>query len=760
MNFIIIVLSLFLSLIRTCFNQIYTQNCLTSTNGQCTQCSKGYNLNKGYCVLYCADNCSLCLTNYYCLQCLPGYYLSRNNSTCIKCSYPCNICRNNQYNNVCTNCNNLDWDGSSCSTTNTTQPNCLKNKTANCPVCGNLCKTCYLDTSKQNMCSECVDNAVFNSTNLTSCYCKPGYTAISNQCKSCKELYGRYCTSCNSTKCLSCFSRNGCVLFSEQNTCICDSKLESNYSKVNQINPITLLSNTSIKYFVPNSNCYAIDSSGNCVIKCTDVYDEKCLNCYDGGCIESFVGTTTYKTCPKLSYAPYSYYSCIKCTNYYSSCYDCSNSECLLCQVNGRIKQCPCKHENMYLSDGDLAIFNTSYYGYKFTCNDCYTQGAYCKNYVNLGKCSDFLPFCSKCNGSICSECQSGYYLDNDGSCKSCQKYDPMCTDCDSTSCLTCNNTTPNPNCIACNLYNCNDCKRYTFYSTVCQSCNDGYYIKNDVCASCSDFGNCVKCNTIGGCNLCKMGYKLDISYGTGRCNMLCNQIFDSCKNCDSRECLECESGYFIESLRGCLMCNSKYQLCDICDTEKCTGCSVNAEFDTDKKNCICSKNYFAFKNNCITLLYPILISVSLGLFIAIVTYCSIYYYKKSRIIREQEMSQNNRDEVNVHQPSAVVIDNNNIKNDNRANNLDEYKVELKRVPTKDIPDDELCQICVARRVEKILECYHLLCSSCLKEQIKRKYNNCPFCRRNINLNNAINFIKPITNKSSDLNEDKKEDRL
>ena len=233
-----IILANILIIIKLSLTQPNSQNCVSYLNGKCTKCYSGYNLVQGYCMLVCTANCSLCLSSNKCLQCIPGYYLSTSGNQCIKCSDPCTNCVLNQNTYVCTKCNNLDWDGSTCTATNKTQPYCLNNNSSLCPTCGNYCKTCFYNQLKQNICSSCVDNASFNNTKISSCGCNAGYTGIQNKCISCQDLFGKYCTSCNATNCLSCFSRNGCVLFSNQNVCLCDSKLTSKYNQIYQLNHV------------------------------------------------------------------------------------------------------------------------------------------------------------------------------------------------------------------------------------------------------------------------------------------------------------------------------------------------------------------------------------------------------------------------------------------------------------------------------------------------------------------------------------------
>ena len=54
--------------------------------------------------------------------------------------------------------------------------------------------------------------------------------------------------------------------------------------------------------------------------------------------------------------------------------------------------------------------------------------------------------------------------------------------------------------------------------------------------------------------------------------------------------------------------------------------------------------------------------------------------------------------------------------------------------------------------MNKILDCLHILCQECLNEEIKRKVNTCPFCRRIVNFNNALDYVKIEKNENLDLN--------
>ena len=734
-------------------------NCINLKKGVCNSCILGYTLNNGLCVLSCIRNCKLCLNNSICLKCIQGYYLQNNNQTCTQCPTPCNDCILTAENKLaCNKCNNMIWDGSTCFPSNRTQIPCLNNNSntsIKCPTCGNLCNTCLSNSNNITRCTSCVNNAIFDKYNYSNCICKNGYFNNNSKCIGCTDVYGSYCTSCDKNNCLSCYSRNDCVLFPEKNVCICGSKSITYSNKQYSINPLSITNNTELEYFVPDSTCYSIDIYGNCLFKCSDYHDEYCTACFNGSCIVSKSNNLPYTSCESQNYYNSTLRRCDKCTKLFPSCYDCSNNECLLCKIGNETKQCPCKNDQMYLSSNDLAILNKKYYGYNFNCIPCSSQ-LYCVNYQNLGLCSDHIPSCTNCLNGKCIQCKSGYFLNSNATCTSCTIFDKDCSVCDSNYCYTCSNSSVSIlttyQCKACGKTQCIYCSMISRNSDslYCNLCNNGFYPKNSICYNCADFGNCQLCN-LNGCKYCIPGFKLN-SF-SGLCTDSCSNSFNSCSNCTANYCTGCQSGYYLTDYNDCSLCSNIFPLCTICNYTNCQSCSLNSELNS-YGDCICNSYYFKYGNSCVSILFPIVISMGF-IIILIVIILSIYYYMRSKqsIVRNIESNHRIANAENNNNNDSVSENEANMNRQIKFSKNDgDMKSTLKRSLTKEIPEDELCQICFANKVNKILDCLHILCQKCLNEEIKRKVNTCPFCRRIVNFNNALDYVKIEKNENLDLN--------
>ncbi|EDR25918.1 protein serine/threonine kinase, putative [Entamoeba dispar SAW760] len=197
---------------------------------------------------------------------------------------------------------------------------------------------------------------------------------------------------------------------------------------------------------------------------------------------------------------------------------------------------------------------------------------------------------CIKCERNICTLCDDGFTLDNEGSCAQCLDY---CKICSSASILTCNSCFPNyylkdNSCIPCsNKSNCQTCSTN---SSECLVCEDGYYLNEGECLSCS-LKACKLCNSMTGeCSSCLPGYYLD----RDSCIECSNK--ENCKTCstDSNKCLVCEDGYYPNEGE-CLSCSSK-NCGDDCNTSDgtCTTCINNCY----PENGIC-KECSTLDSNC-----------------------------------------------------------------------------------------------------------------------------------------------------------------
>ncbi|WAR16691.1 PTPRF-like protein, partial [Mya arenaria] len=199
------------------------------------------------------------------------------------------------------------------------------------------------------------------------------------------------------------------------------------------------------------------------------------------------------------------------------------------------------------------------------------------------------------CDTNGCQSCQNGYF---GYTCKTrcavhctyCRKSDGYCNSCESGYYLK------NNRCYKCRTH-CFSCE-----STGCQSCQNGYYGHN--CQrSCA--ANCLSCrNSDGYCNFCKFGYYLK--------NSRCFNCETPCAFCESSRCQACFDGYWgsiCEHHCGhhCSSCNQSNGVCISCEDgywgSQCTTCGSQCKACNQSNGCLeCSVGYYGHtcdKYNC-----------------------------------------------------------------------------------------------------------------------------------------------------------------
>ena len=171
------------------------------------------------------------------------------------------------------------------------------------------------------------------------------------------------------------------------------------------------------------------------------------------------------------------------------------------------------------------------------------------KNYGQIG-CSggcdssryenDRFVYCNK------DECKEGFYYLK-GLCLSCDKGSPGCKTCNITEIVTDNGLQD--------------------YNYICQECLDKEY----------------KLDEFGTCQKCKMDHCLKCEFTDDYSN---------------KECLECESNYYLTSNKTCKHCENVY---NSNGNGYCTICSDNKTDLLSAKSCYCYNEYFLNENNTCT---------------------------------------------------------------------------------------------------------------------------------------------------------------
>lgn len=142
------------------------------------------------------------------------------------------------------------------------------------------------------------------------------------------------------------------------------------------------------------------------------------------------------------------------------------------------------------------------------------------------------IPHCIEYNNTLCTQCDTFYYVANDG--KECDQCSLPCLNCtiSASNCTACIPTyflTENT-CSKCSTF-CLECTS----ATSCSVCIPGYYLKNNQCLGCPK--GCAECDSTGLCELCKPGYTLS--------NGECSKCLANCVLCNSTTTCEfCELNY------------------------------------------------------------------------------------------------------------------------------------------------------------------------------------------------------------------------
>ena len=119
---------------------------------------------------------------------------------------------------------------------------------------------------------------------------------------------------------------------------------------------------------------------------------------------------------------------------------------------------------------------------------------------------ADFTAFCTDCNETACTQCQTGFVLGPESR-----------------------------SCVACNIGNCNNCVT----DGVCSECATSYTLAPGgvSCVLCT-VPNCISCTTENNCGTCQFPYVAE----NNEC-FLCN--ISNCERCSAdNECLICATGY------------------------------------------------------------------------------------------------------------------------------------------------------------------------------------------------------------------------
>ena len=197
-------------------------------------------------------------------------------------------------------------------------------------------------------------------------------------------------------------------------------------------------------------------------------------------------------------------------------------------------------------------------------CSWCYEYVLQCKEY-SLESCS-----CQECNFGQYGE--SGYYIDDYGTCSQCIDHCELCAN-----------------------------------STSCDFPTQGYFFNDltsevDLCAE--YLTACTICNQSDVCDECGLGYTIYES-------TTCQNCLPNCAVCAGASCGTCDTGYYVNEQSRCSQCMTGCDICD--DVATCTyqhegyyldggsslPCMTNCKTCSDNATCsVCYDYYFVNGSN------------------------------------------------------------------------------------------------------------------------------------------------------------------
>lgn len=585
----------------------HCDKCYSTNTSSCEECEVGAFLINGICVPICpsgnlsdidskkclpctVEKCDKCNPVDICLSCKDGEFLLDN--TCLdKCpkgtraiGLKCEKC-NVEFCSDCVasldTCEKCDDDKFKLSDTSCVK-DCpeqyytdLTSKT--CQLCPTSCQTCT-DT---HTCQSC-KNGYFLYENDCIETCPDGYVEVPDtkkcekcpaNCKECLALNTDICEECKSgfplqdtacaddcdvgrflneqknrcdtcpTTCISCTSADNCT------ECVAGLSL----------NDGECVDNCPELFAKVNGRCVPCQTSVNC-LKCDATQLDICIDCgnlilFEGRCIDS---------CP-AGYRRLNNNTCEKCID---NCKICSNE--LTCEE--------CINPFVLLTNGicDMKC-PEGYVSVEFKCEKCNDDNCLvCKSDKECTICQpDYFLKISDTIKSCVKNCGEGYYPE-DGKCKSCN--DLNCIDCtNSNNCFDCNN----------DLFLLNN-------SECVHTCPKGKTPVDDICVDCE--AGCERCSQeiVGVCFECKSPKVLfnqdcldqcpdrytELNSNPGNCD-LCTDNCLVCSNKDEKNCLVCETGYFIAPDNTCVIkCPEGFAAvegrCEACIVPECSNCDAS----------------------------------------------------------------------------------------------------------------------------------------------------------------------------------------
>ena len=529
---------------------------------KCIKCEPDYylNLSNNICYLRTQKNCDGFKENKdECENCQHGFYKDQNDSNiCKRTTFVQQCTQYSPTSNSCNTCDNTSYlNGNDCQTVAVLVSNCREYKAnQECESCedehfldnGN-CEpgsilNCKVYASETN-CTACNEGSYISSGNgcleySSDLFCKE-FEPDQDKCKSCNEKY-------QMTSEGKCERIENCEKFtSDFHGC---QECQADYFLSTSTNKCTERQNKTCKTFFTNldycETCTIheyLDSADSfrCKVRSldnqhceqTDPNNDKCLQCSnnwinaDGVCLD-----------PDFLIRNCRYY------NVDTTCRECSDGYDLVDEK--------CIHENCLETDESQKCTKCreGYFLGNPTDSNAQTTDKICIMYSIHNNCSELESASDKCK-----VCSTGYELDPSNTCQlhNCREFDQ------GQNCALCNTGFAlHKSSNECVQRTDNKCKILNADKITCQVCHENYYLNQSggsVCFNVSDVANCeTYTENLNICQSCENGYVLF--------NNVCHEEIDNCLEYDSDgDCSTCRGSY-IPKDSVCI--HQKYQIYEI----------------------------------------------------------------------------------------------------------------------------------------------------------------------------------------------------
>ena len=409
--------------------------------------------------------------------------------------------------------------------------------------------SCPTDTIWLNSTSNCLVCADATQTQCTDCSSFNFYfNTNQNSCLKCSLSYGSACTTCSTSGCSAC--SNGLGLSADNQSCV-DTSCNIQFCSACQ----------------NSTHCQSCDASHtlvNNVCVCRINNCELCSNAYCDKCFDGYELSSQRTSCTLICLE-----NCDACTVPIDT--NCVTPAFGYTYSAGR----------MVLNCAQISVSNCATCTSPTTCTSCNTgfelnpSGTLC-----VEQCTDTNCVTCATSVSICTQCTTGYFVENNACSLAFCSISDCLTCATATTCGTCatlfslaNSATEcQPTCIG-SEPQCVTCAT----ATTCSICASGFTAVNGACQAVCTITGCDLCESSTRCKLCQND--MTLSANRKSCEFVCNIL--GCVTCASAStCSTCDTGFNRVGNTCEMQCGTGFYLtgnsCTVCPGSNCKTCESN----------------------------------------------------------------------------------------------------------------------------------------------------------------------------------------